>query len=166
MAKKSFSHISVGDVTDECGLARQTFYYHFKDKYDLMNWICYTETTRFLSSCKNLETWTDGLKDLCMYMKDNKVFYTNALHTQGQGSFPDYLHDYVTDIAVAMIEKKSGRKFDEKKWGFSVEFFVTAFVGLIVKWADNGMEEDPEKYLDQIKKVFDGSLLKELDDSE
>jgi len=39
MVKKAFSNISVRDFVDDCGLTRQAFYYHFKDKYDLVNWI-------------------------------------------------------------------------------------------------------------------------------
>ena len=43
MAKKSFEKITISDITDQCGLNRQTFYYHFQDKYELLNWILYTE---------------------------------------------------------------------------------------------------------------------------
>jgi len=36
MVKEAFSNISVKDIVDDCGLTRQAFYYHFKDKYDLL----------------------------------------------------------------------------------------------------------------------------------
>jgi len=35
--------ISVGDICARCGMNRKSFYYHFKDKYDLVNWIFHTE---------------------------------------------------------------------------------------------------------------------------
>ena len=31
----SFVNVSVGDIARECKISRNTFYYHFKDKYDL-----------------------------------------------------------------------------------------------------------------------------------
>ena len=34
-----FSKISVSDICEKCGMNRKSFYYHFKDKYDLVNWI-------------------------------------------------------------------------------------------------------------------------------
>ena len=37
------SKISIRQIADNCGVNRQTFYYHFKDKFDLVNWIYYTE---------------------------------------------------------------------------------------------------------------------------
>jgi len=163
MAQKSFQKISIGDVVEHCGLTRQAFYYHFKDKYDLMNWIYYTEAAQFMNSYSVAEHWTDELKDLCYYMQENKVFYINALNTVGQNSFQEYLHDYIYHIASSVIEDMIGPDLDRKKWGFVAELFATAFVGLIVRWANRGMNEDPAQYLDQIRNIFDGSVLHELE---
>lgn len=49
MEREPLSKISVGDITSNCGVNRQTFYYHFKDKYELVNWIYYTETVKLMS---------------------------------------------------------------------------------------------------------------------
>ena len=38
-----FSKISVGDICNMCEMNRKSFYYHFKDKYDLINWIYTSE---------------------------------------------------------------------------------------------------------------------------
>ena len=162
MKEKAFIKICVGDIVKECGLTRQAFYYHFKDKYDLMNWIYYTETARFMCSYDTVDNWTDGLKDLCCYMKENSVFYINALNTTGQDSFPEYLQEYIRNISIAVIENMSDTGFDQEKWGFTIDFFSTAFIGLIIKWANNGMKEDPADYVAQIRAIFDGSLFREL----
>ena len=39
MKEKPFEKISVAEICEECGLTRKSFYYHFKDKYDLVSWI-------------------------------------------------------------------------------------------------------------------------------
>ena len=39
MQEKPFEKISVADICQKCEMNRQSFYYHFKDKYDLVNWI-------------------------------------------------------------------------------------------------------------------------------
>jgi probable dihydroxyacetone kinase regulator len=163
MAKKAFSKISVSDIAGNCGLTRQSFYYHFKDKYDLMNWIYYTETARFMNAYDAVEHWTDGLIDLCYYMQQNKVFYINALNTVGQNSFPQYLHDYINDITLSAIENILNAEFDREKWEFFVSFFSTAFVAFIIRWANNGMKEDPDVFITKIRSLFDGSILSELE---
>ena len=41
MREKPFDKISVSDICIDCGINRKSFYYHFRDKYDLVNWIFY-----------------------------------------------------------------------------------------------------------------------------
>ena len=166
MAEKPFSKICVADITGSCGVTRTTFYYHFKDKYDLMNWIYYTETVPFMSAYQKVENWTDGLRDLCYYMKENEAFYSNALNTTGQNSFQEYLNDYIRDLAASVLESIKGTQFDEEKWGFITEFIATSFVGLIVRWSDTGMKEDPADYVSHIREIFDGSMMQELEAEE
>jgi probable dihydroxyacetone kinase regulator len=163
MAKKAFSKICVSDIVENCGLTRQAFYYHFKDKYDLMNWIYYTETARFMSSYNKVGHWMDGLTDLCNYMRQNKTFYMNALNTTGQNSFPEYLRDYIRDISISVIENVQNAEFNEDKWGFTTEFISTAFVGMLVRWASNGMKDEPVEYVTKMRSLFDGSILCELE---
>ena len=38
LEKRSIDKITVKDIVTECGVNRQTFYYHFRDIYDLMEW--------------------------------------------------------------------------------------------------------------------------------
>ena len=36
LSQKPLDKVTVKDIIEDCGVNRQTFYYHFKDKYDLM----------------------------------------------------------------------------------------------------------------------------------
>ena len=48
METKPFSKISVSDICQACDMSRKSFYYHFQDKFDLVNWIYYTECVAVL----------------------------------------------------------------------------------------------------------------------
>ena len=37
LSTKPFAKITVADIAQDCGISRMTFYYHFKDIYDLIN---------------------------------------------------------------------------------------------------------------------------------
>ena len=37
MKTQGFDKISVSEICKECGMNRKSFYYHFRDKYDLVN---------------------------------------------------------------------------------------------------------------------------------
>ena len=48
LAKRPLEKIRVIDITEDCGVNRQTFYYHFKDIYDLLEWVYTNEATKAL----------------------------------------------------------------------------------------------------------------------
>lgn len=163
MAEKEFARIRVDDIASCCGMTRQAFYYHFKDKFDLMNWIYYTETAHFIASYDSIEYWTDGLKDLCCYMQQNKTFYRNALNTTGQNSFPEYLNQYINSLSSAVVENMLDTTYEQETWDFTVSFFSAAFVAFIVRWANQGMKDDPSEFITKMRSLFDGSVLHELE---
>ena len=43
LLEKSIDKITINDITEKCGINRQTFYYHFHDIYELIEWICETD---------------------------------------------------------------------------------------------------------------------------
>jgi len=43
LLEEPFDKISVAQICERCDMNRKSFYYHFKDKYDLVNWIYDTE---------------------------------------------------------------------------------------------------------------------------
>ena len=49
LSKTTLKNITIKDLTDDCGLNRQTFYYHFSDIYELMEWIFVDEANRILN---------------------------------------------------------------------------------------------------------------------
>ena len=45
---KPLNKITIADITEQCGVNRQTFYYHFQDIYALLEWIYTTDAQRLL----------------------------------------------------------------------------------------------------------------------
>ncbi|RGX55935.1 MULTISPECIES: dihydroxyacetone kinase transcriptional activator DhaS [Anaerotruncus] len=163
MQSTPLSKISVGDITAHCGVNRNTFYYHFKDKYDLVNWIYYTETFEQMSSFSDRAHWEEGLCNLCLYMQRNRKFYINALSVMGQNSFSEYLIDFYDNLLITCIhELTEGQQVDEQDVRFVARFYTYAFVGIIEEWAHRGMQEDPIPYVNRVKEIIDGSMVREL----
>ena len=48
LLQKPIDKITINDLTEECGISRMTFYYHFKDIYDLVEWVCIEDGKRAL----------------------------------------------------------------------------------------------------------------------
>ena len=39
LADRPLDKVTVTDIAEDCGVGRQTFYYHFEDIYGLVEWI-------------------------------------------------------------------------------------------------------------------------------
>ena len=61
LLKKPLNKITINDITEDCGVNRMTFYYHFKDIYDLVEWACLEDARRALDEKKTYDTWQQGL---------------------------------------------------------------------------------------------------------
>ena len=72
MEKKPFSKISVGDICEDCGMNRKSFYYHFRDKYDLVNWIFYVDFIERMDYEKVLGTLKNLMKQLDATFKNEE----------------------------------------------------------------------------------------------
>ena len=117
-----------------------------------------------MSSFSDRAHWADGICELCLYMQANKKFYINALSTPGQNSFEEYFTQFLQGLVTALIDESAvGGRLSAEDKEFIADFYSFAFVGLVMKWARGGMREDPHHYVDHIKDLVDGSMMRELD---
>ena len=61
LAEKPLNKITVTDIVNDCGLNRMTFYYHFKDIYDLLEWVCVADAEKALKGKHSYSNWQDGM---------------------------------------------------------------------------------------------------------
>ena len=59
-AQKPLTKITINDIDEDCGINRMTFYYHFKDIYDLVEWACLEDARAALEEKKTYATWQGG----------------------------------------------------------------------------------------------------------
>ena len=81
LKKKPFDKITIADLTEDCGISRMAFYYHFKDIYDLVEWVCVEDATRILGENKTYDTWQEGFLRIFEAVSENKTFMMNAYHS-------------------------------------------------------------------------------------
>lgn len=171
MKKKDLQKISVSDIVGHCGINRQTFYYHFKDKYDLVNWIYYNEVVAAVIHNNNSEDWSDVVLGVLLGMQREKNFYINALNVTGQNAFQDYFFDVTKNILTGLIDSTNEETgYTEEEKDFFVEFYCYGLVGITVHWACGGMKEAPEEIVRRLSHLIDDMtrlpserLLKGLD---
>ena len=160
MEEYHFDKISVGDICKQCSMSRKSFYYHFKDKYELINWIFDTEFIAVVQK-KSYEAGWDFLADLCEYLYANRKFYHSALQIQGQNAFSEHFREMVRP---AVSERLRQIRPDIQMNQFQVDFLTDGSVFSIIRWIQSNPCSPPEVFLDQVKQVTQVLAVKVYDD--
>ena len=156
MQKKPFEKITISDIANVCGINRQTFYYHFQDKYDLLNQIFYNEAIIPFVNDLTVDNWSKNLLNMLTVVSNNSKFYINALHTSYSSEFQKYMHTVSTKIFSEVIDDASGKKLIENNDKmFIAEFFSYGIIGSFVAWVTKGIKEPPEVIVNHIVDLVD-----------
>lgn len=153
--------ISVNDIVEKAGVGRNTFYYHFADKYDLVTWYFQTGVTPFLFEHTKYGSWQDILLGLEEYFRQNKVFYQNALAYTGQNSLSEYIYDFMQKYyRQRLSECRPDMRAEELE--FLSQFLAGAGMGVLMPWVRGGMERELSQQTGYLLALHDSSLLHEL----
>ena len=143
-------NITVTQLTELCGVTRQTFYRNFIDKYDLINWIFYTE---FVSNI-HLEEYKDALQlleDICDYLYQERDFYRVALKMEGQNSFQEYFSEVMDPYLKYLADQIMGVGKEE---AFFLRFFGDAFLMAIIRWVMDENIMQPREFVRQLDETI------------
>lgn len=159
LLKKPLTKITVGDIADDCGINRMTFYYHFKDIYDLVEWACLEDAKRALDEKKTCDTWQQGLLQIFEAVQQNKPFILNVYRCVHREQVEKYLQPLVDHLLLDIIQEKSGGMTvrDEDKQ-FIAQIYSYIFIGLMLDWIKEDMREDPQNIVDRLAKLITGSI--------
>lgn len=163
LLQKPLNKITISDITTDCGINRMTFYYHFKDIYDLIEWICTEETSRAINGKKTYETWQQGFLQTFQMVLANKPFITNVYHSISHEKIEDYFYAITYDLLIGVVEEKAvGMTVSQADKKFIADFYNFAFVGLLLDWIKKDMKEDPQVIIDRLSTLIHGEVSRAL----
>ncbi|MGN1405586.1 MAG: TetR/AcrR family transcriptional regulator C-terminal domain-containing protein [Erysipelotrichaceae bacterium] len=147
MKEKSFAKISVTDICERCGMNRKSFYYHFEDKYDLVNWIFDMDYLAIIKKHAREDSWTI-IRELCEHFYAERNYYRKVLKIEGQNSFREHFHDFLYSLFRARLSdltKVEGIK------EFQLNFFSDAVVDTFNRWLTSPNPITPEEFISEFK---------------
>ncbi len=156
MTEQPFERISVSDICAACGMSRKSFYYHFRDKYDLVGWIFETEFVD-PSRKKEFSSIWEFFDALCAYFYAKRAFYVNAFVMRGQNSFAEYFSEFMRPLAFAYF---SALFPEDENNAFTTDFFTDACLVSIIRWLRSPEPMPPQEYVGRIKAVVTGIAYK------
>ena len=156
---KPIDKITVKDLVEECGVNRQTFYYHFDDVYDLLEWVFEEDANRVLPDEIYYDQWRENVMLFFKYLYENRSFVLNIYNSQNRSYMLRYfkrrLHYCIHGFAVIVAD---GKNIEWSDLEFVCEFYAQGVTGLISQWLDMNMELPAEITAEKFMTVLDGSV--------
>lgn len=163
LLQKPLNKITISDIAEDCGISRMTFYYHFKDIYDLVEWACVEDAARALAGKKTYDTWQEGFLNIFQVVLDNKPFIMNVYRTVSRERIEQYLNPLIHNLLLGVIEEKSvGSCVSEADKNFIANFYEYALIGVMLDWINGNMKEDPTAIVERASKVLHGNVIRAL----
>ena len=163
LLKKHVDKITITDLTNDCGITRMAFYYHFKDIYDLVEWSCYEDASKALHGKKTYETWQEGLMQIFEAVMENKPFIMNVYHALSREQIENYLFRLTRDLIMNVIKECSkGMNITVSEQSFIADFYKYSFVGVMLDWIKKGMKENYHEIVNDICITMSGNIKNSL----
>lgn len=162
MRDRPIEKISTRDITGACGLNRNTFYYHFRDKYEILEWIFLHEVKPILDPCMELGVWPESCVKLCEHMRSDPDFYASALKSgrSQQGAFVGLLENYYKEFFIQSAAEHYDRLgLSAQHRDMVARFYSHAVIGILCDWVDFGMKKDPREMAGIIRMVQQQKLF-------
>ena len=164
LQQKPLSKITISDITEDCGISRMTFYYHFKDIYDLVEWACAEDAARALQNKKTYDTWQQGFVQIFHAVRENKVFVMNVYRCVNREQVEKYLVPLTDQLIMGVItERAAGMTVREADQQFIAQVYSYAFVGIMLDWIRDDMRADPEELVNRLAMVIRGGITQALE---
>ncbi|MBR6393085.1 MAG: TetR/AcrR family transcriptional regulator C-terminal domain-containing protein [Eubacterium sp.] len=158
MNAKPFDKITVSDITEKCKIHRQTFYYHFQDRYELLDWIILNELLEPFMNGFSLENMYDKFRTLLETMNNEKKFYQSAVRIDS-GEVSTYLSRASKAQFVEVLRNLGAKNNIEPQTAENnmliAEFFGYGLSGVVLSWVQRGMKESPEELTAKIANLID-----------
>ncbi len=154
LSKKPLNKITVTNIVSDCKLTRQTFYYHFQDIYELLDWTYKNEIGHILDDSHN-NTWEKVIKGILNFIKENKSMFNYTLKSVGREHFEQALYPDLYKFSNNKIKEASSEfEIPTDKINFLANLQTITLLSVMIQWANNGMKENP----DEIVKMLDMTL--------
>ncbi len=159
MNKKTLDKITITDLTEDCEVNRQTFYYHFKDIYDLVEWIYLNEASKALGNERTYDTWQQGFFHLFEYALENKTFVINTYHSINRETLERFLYNEIYSLLRNVVEEKAvGVSIQEEDKDFIAHFYKYGFAGVVLDWIGKGMKANSEEIVQKLALLVQGNI--------
>lgn len=159
LERKSFDSISIKELTDSCGISRNTFYYHYHDIYEVLEDLFDEHTNQHLGGADSWELWEDGILQSLEFVLQNRRAVYHVYNSLKRENLQHYLNRVMTPITLKFVKQQAqGLDVSEEDIETIVFFYKHGTIGVFLEWLDNNMKDDLEQGIKRMGFMMRGTI--------
>ena len=149
LQKKQITKITINDIAEACGISRMTFYYHFKDIYDLADWTLQEALHTAIADNRTHDNWQQGFLNLLDVLKAHQPLILNVYRAIDREQVERYMRREVEALLLPVVEEQAaGLQISEKGKHMVAIFYTYACMGIVLEWIQRNMQASPQEVTD------------------
>ncbi len=158
--------ITIKEITDRAGVIRPTFYNHFQDKYELMEWIILREVLDPVQLLVKSGMVNEALELIFMAIQRDKEFYIRACRLEGQNSFESTVRGCIQRVLLGIMEDHAVFQTPRNSWitpEHIAEYYAQSMCYVVITWIRSGMSVPPKEMVQVYDYIIRHSMQEVLD---
>lgn len=159
--RMSIEKITIKEITDGAGVIRPTFYNHFGDKYELLEWIIRTEILDPVIPLMQTGHIRESLIRIFENLQSDKKFYKKVVRLEGQNSCENITKKFIMGILYTFINEQVGEKKLAKRgltMNLMAEYYAGSIAFVVIQWIKQDMNIMPEQMADLFEYITTHSM--------
>ncbi len=161
LKKNSLEDITVSNLVEKSGVARKTFYRHFQDKYDALNFYFYMFYQESFEEINKGEDWEAALFKYLSVCEEKADILIHAYAGNEYAGLQNYDID-MTEKTYQRYLIAKGINVESKEMKFAIRIAACGGTNMIIEWIRSGMKEDKRVLVELIKRTLPMDIYKNL----
>lgn len=161
---QTIEKITVKMIAETCGINRQTFYYHFSDIYELMEWTLDNELRKFTDEKGTADAdWQTVLAQMFTFLRSHRKVLLNGYHTQNRFYYELFMYRHISPAVREHLESfDESKDVPSEKLDFLTKVFTRVLLNFILDWLDEGMPDEEKIGLNDYFTLLNGGFKSAL----
>lgn len=158
-----FDKITVKDIVEDCGIDRNTFYYHYEDIFDLLHKVFEKRAAEVLAEGIAQNDWQESFLRCTLYALENRREIYHIYNSVDRCQLERFLYNVAGEIMLSYVRAQAeGMQVSVDDIGTIADFYKCALVGIVLEWLDGGMKQEPEEFIRRVGFLQEGSIARML----
>ena len=141
--ERPVGQITVKDIVEDCGINRNSFYYHYQDLPSMIEEIILEEANEIIKKYPTVDSLEAGLDAAISFVIENRRAALHLYNSTNRDLFEQYLWRVCEHVVEAYISAAfSDSQLGESDRKIIIRYYKWCCFGAIVDWLNTGLKDD------------------------